>query len=397
MSVRVQEIIHRFEVGAGARIIQFAVLVLVVLGMAVTYDSIAFRNFSTQEAMDAAQLGRNLAEGKGFTTQFIRPLSLFLLSRHQNASSGVAVAATNSVSPLPANHPDLANPPVYPALLALVHMINPSKEPDLSKEQSFSIYWPDLWIAIFNQALLALAAVMVFGLAKSLFDAPVAWVSSIVFLLTELFWRFSVSGLSTLLLVVIALALAGVVLRIEKTVRDGSSEMPVSEASEPISIPASSRRLVILSIVAGALVGLAAMTRYSMGWLILPLLIMLGSLASPQRVMLIIAALGAFLVVMAPWTARNIHLSGTPFGTAGFAIMETTSLFPEHQLQRSLHPPTGRVEASEYVRKLTTNLRDIVSNDLPKLGGNWISALFLAGLLVPFQVQCFDECGSFCC
>ena len=84
MSVRLQELIHKFEVGAGARTVRFVLMCVLVFGLAVLYDSIALRNLATSEAMDAAQLGRNLSQGKGFTTQFIRPLSLFLLARHQS-------------------------------------------------------------------------------------------------------------------------------------------------------------------------------------------------------------------------------------------------------------------------------------------------------------------------
>jgi hypothetical protein len=32
-----------------------------------------------------------------------------------------------------------------------------------------------------------------------------------------------------------------------------------------------------------------------------------------------------------------------------------------------------------------TNLRQIVQNDLPKLGGSWITAFFLVGLLIGFR------------
>jgi 4-amino-4-deoxy-L-arabinose transferase-like glycosyltransferase len=398
MSFRVQELIHRFEVGAGARVVSFIAVAVAVLGLGVLYDSIAFRNFSTQEAMDAAQLGRNIAEGKGFTTGFIRPFSLFLLARHRVPSQPTG---TNAVS-LPANHPDLSNPPVYPLLLALVLKVNPFGVPDLSKQQSFSTYAPDVWIGIFNQLLLALAAGILFTLAKSLFDAPVAWVSTIVFLATELFWRFSVSGLSTILLISLILILVGLVARIERAVREGlesasaSSESPAA-SNPPANSPSLLRgeaagekgpalsRLLILALAAGAIVGVATMTRYSMACLIVPLLILLASLASPHKTTLMIAAIAAFLLVIAPWTVRNFSLSGTPFGTAGYAIMETTSAFPEHQLERSLHPALGHIETDEYWRKLTTNLRDIILTDFPKLGGNWISALFLAGLLMPFR------------
>ena len=39
---------------------------------------------------------------------------------------------------------------------------------------------------------------------------------------------------------------------------------------------------------------------------------------------------------------------------------------------------------NDYWRKLLVNVGGIVQNELPKLGGNWVAAFFLVGLLVPF-------------
>ena len=81
MSVRLQEFIHKFEVGSGYRLLSYIVGVIVFLALAVFYDSALYRNLSIVEAMDAAQLGRNISEGRGYHTSFIRPLSIFLLEK----------------------------------------------------------------------------------------------------------------------------------------------------------------------------------------------------------------------------------------------------------------------------------------------------------------------------
>jgi hypothetical protein len=43
------------------------------------------------------------------------------------------------------------------------------------------------------------------------------------------------------------------------------------------------------------------------------------------------------------------------------------------------------VSTSDYLQKFWGNAREMVQTDLPKLGGNWVAALFLVGLLVPFR------------
>ena len=74
-----QEWIHKLEEGEGTRYIKIGTLILALLAATAIYDVREFKNFSTQEAMDRAQLARNIAQGRGYTTRFVRPLSLHLV------------------------------------------------------------------------------------------------------------------------------------------------------------------------------------------------------------------------------------------------------------------------------------------------------------------------------
>ena len=89
--------------------------------------------------------------------------------------------------------------------------------------------------------------------------------------------------------------------------------------------------------------------------------------------------------MVSPWIWRNVQVSGTPFGTAGYAIVEGTYLFPENKLERSLSPDFNSLGVKPFLYKLSTNSRQIFQDDLPKLGGSWVTALFLAGLLLGFR------------
>ena len=122
-------------------------------------------------------------------------------------------------------HPDLANPPVYPVVLAGLmkvfrfdYTISTSKS-FWSNGGRFWRFKPDFSIALFNQLLFLAGITLVFFLARRLFDPAVAWLSTGLMLGAELFWRFSVSGLSTMLLVVIFLGLAWCVVLLEKEAR----------------------------------------------------------------------------------------------------------------------------------------------------------------------------------
>jgi hypothetical protein len=390
--VTLQDVIHHLEVGAGLRqvnrSVRFLCCAVGLLILVIAYDLRAFRNMSTQEAMDTAQLARNLAQGKGYSTLFVRPLSIYLVqSKRQETEKGATASRAPDPGLLKTNHPDLANPPVYPVLLAGLMKVFPFQYAISSKpkrfwslEGKFYRYQPDFVIAVFNQFLFFGLVICTFFLARRLFDAQVAWVSALLLIGTELLWRFSVSGLSTILLALLFMGLMWCLVLLEE------------EAREP---KWSRAGVFILAGLAGALVGLGGLTRYSYCWLILPVLGFVAFYSSKKRAALVTTALLGFLVVVAPWVVRNYALSGMPFGTATFAIVENTFVSPEDRLQRSLSPdflkaihnslPLLTAAAHIFWQKLVANSRSIVQADLPKLGGTWVSGFFLVGLLVRFR------------
>ena len=121
-----QDLLHKLEVGGGMRYLRVGLALLGVVLLTVGYNWRAFRNMSTQEAMDAAQLARNIAQGKGYTTLFIRPFSIHLVKKRNLERQGVqAVGKSADLAQLRGMHPDLANPPVYPVVLAALMKVLP--------------------------------------------------------------------------------------------------------------------------------------------------------------------------------------------------------------------------------------------------------------------------------
>jgi hypothetical protein len=381
----IQEIVHKFETG-GLGFFRKGAVVLAMLLVMGAYDLRAFKNMSTQEAMDAAQLGRNLAQGKGYTTLFVRPFSIFLLERHANTNRSTELNDPVAAR-LKTMHPDLANPPVYPVLLAALmkslpfsYEISTKARGFWTEDGVFARYEPDFLIALFNQILLFALIVAVFFLARRLFDNAVAWLSAGLLLVTELLWRFSVSGLSTTLLLLIFIGLTWCLVLLE------------SEVREPKRGPAAP---LLLAALAGVITGVGGLTRYSFGWLIVPVVAFVIFFCGRRRAGLALVVGFAFAAVMAPWITRNLHVSGTPFGTAGYAVLENTVMFPEQKLQRSLQPDLEHLYLPAFGFKLTGNLRQILQNDLPRLGGNWFSAFFLVGLMVGFRSAALRRLRAF--
>ncbi|MFM1768927.1 MAG: hypothetical protein RJA22_1456 [Verrucomicrobiota bacterium] len=360
-----QDFIHKVTEGSGHRFLQGVLVLFAMVGLAVWYDAAALKNLSTIEGMDAAQVGRNLAEGHGFSTQFVRPFSMRLLREHQKDPG------------LNGWHPDLAHPPLYPLLLAAALKVSPFAWPNYSApghpERVFGLFLPDLWLAMVNQLLFFIAVWLVFRLGRRLFDDAVAWVAAAVLAGAEVFWRFSASGQSTLLLLVLFLLLVEVLARLEQGVRAAEGEAR------------SAAWLFGLAALAGLLAGLAGLTRYGFAWVMVPVGFWLGLLPTPRRATVVVVASLAFLATLAPWVARNYLVSGTPFGVAGYAVFQGTPLFPDLQLERTLNADFSLMTGGLLWEKLWTGLRDIVEKDIPRLGGSWVSAFFLVGLLVPFR------------
>jgi 4-amino-4-deoxy-L-arabinose transferase-like glycosyltransferase len=372
-----QDVLHKFEVGSGMRYFRVGLTVLAIALLTGGYNLRAYKNMATQEAMDTAQLARNIAQGKGYTTLFIRPFSMFLVKQHNLETQGAPqFGKVADLAEIRGMHPDLANPPVYPVVLAGWMKLLPfnytitTTKPFWSFGRSFWRFQPDFLIALFNQLLFLALIALVFLLARRLFDPAVAWLSAGLLLGTELLWRFSVSGLSTMLLMVIFLGLVWCVVLLEQ------------EARTP---KWGTLGILVLAGLSGAMVGLGGLTRYAFGWLIVPLLVFVVLFGGQRRVVLALIAVAAFAIVMAPWIARNYSVSGKPFGTASYAIMENTMLFPESRLQRSQEPDLDRSFPMAFWLKLNINLRQIVTNELPRLGGSWITAFFLVGLLIGFR------------
>jgi len=360
--VRIQEWIYKLEVGEGTRLIRLLLAALTLLALAAIYDLREYKNFSTAEAMDSAQLARNVAQGRGFTTLFIRPLSIHLVEQRQ-----IEVAQrTNDFALLKLGHPDLANPPVYPTLLAGLMKVLPFRW-DIKSGTPFSRYQPEVLIALFNQALLVVAIVLVFRLASRLFDDYVAWISALVLAGTDLFWRFSVSGLSTILLVVIFLGLFWCLVLMEQAARERQR---------------SGSWWGMMAGLTGVIVGLGALTRYSFGWMILPVLGFWVIYFGQRRSMLCLVGFVSFAAVVTPWLARNYTVSGTLFGTSGYAIVQNT--LSGDRLERSLVPHLGDSLVHDCVQKLLLNVGGMLQNELPKLGGSVTTVFFLVGLMVPF-------------
>jgi hypothetical protein len=234
-------------------------------------------------------------------------------------------------------------------------------------------YQPEVIIGIFNQVFFFILLFQIFFLARKLFDAAVAWTSVVVLGLSEQLWEFTTSGLSTMLVMVLFTAVIQALVKIEGGTR------------EPIR---SRGYLLGWSAITGLLIALLCLTRYSMGWLIIPVLVFLGAVVVNNRTASPLVCAFVFLLAISPWLVRNYMESKTLFGTAGYAVYHQTTPFPDTRLDRlmpkNIAVEINKVDTRDFTRKFVDQTTIAFTKSIPELGGTWIWAFFLVGLLVPF-------------
>ena len=358
---RIQEWIYQLEVGGWRNHIRLAAAILTLVGITVIYNLREFENFTSADAMEAAQVARNLATGQGYSTQSIRPLDLHVL--------GNQVSDTGAIFNEPI--PDLSTPPVYPVMLAAFMKVLPFDYDSLGRGKFDSYkYQPEVLIGWINQSIFFASVVLVFLLGRKLWDVEVGVLAAAIFFGTEIMWRFSTSGLSTTLLIFLFLLVCFLV-----------AHLDAHTAEEDAGVG----KAMAYAVAIGFVFGLMILTRYSMLVMIVPVVVVAVLVGGAKRGAVAIAVVIVSALVMAPWLIRNHSLSGNLFGTAGYVMMSGTDAFPGDTLERSLDPDWGRVTFGDYTKKLMVQLGGVVSNDLPRAAGGWVGAFFLVGLLLPFR------------
>src|SRR5947208_7083600 len=78
----IQKRVHMLEAGPLAVWIKRGLAVAVIAGLSLLYLMNEFRGLSTSWGMDQAQIGRHIAAGQGWSTNFFRPLAVGQLERN---------------------------------------------------------------------------------------------------------------------------------------------------------------------------------------------------------------------------------------------------------------------------------------------------------------------------
>jgi hypothetical protein len=211
----IQTTLQVIEVGKGQILVRIIPLLATLLIVGGAYDMIVYHGLSDAQSMDNAQLARQIVRGQGFTTEFLRPQAVAQL-RDYAISQSLQNGKTRDLFPsdqfppgTPRILPDTYNAPGYPCLLATwFYFIHPEFDQVAMAMSTSHIYSADRFIPLLNQVFMLMTALLVFALGRRLFDDRVAWISMLAFLGTDLVWHYTLTALSTNVLMFLITAMA---------------------------------------------------------------------------------------------------------------------------------------------------------------------------------------------
>ena len=311
-----------------------------------------FRGLNSPQAMDQAQIAREIARGNGFTTKLIRPAAY---AQAENAKKSV-VALTKFEDTY---HSPL-NPLFTAAILKLVGAVDGAKFKMGDKELIFPL---DRVIAAISTMFFLMAIGINYLLISRVFDAKIAAVCAILMLFCESFWSYALSGLPQMLMLMLFSAAIYFVYR---------------------AIEASSEGRVAMTpaIIAGVFFTLLALTHWMTVWIVLGYIIFAAFAFRPRGI--VAAAVLVMLLIPATFVMmRNTGISGTPFGTAYLTLYNGLA-GSEDEVMRTVNLQDNlnlNGLFSKIIRVALLQTADII----PFLAGIIVAPLFFVSLLHPFK------------
>lgn len=353
-----QDWVHWLELGTGAR---WTRRLAVVLGVLILSVWIAYKQFhgpQTETTLAQAVVGRQLADGRGYTTLVNYPQSAAWVQNHRGRWTD-------------APFPELHSAPLYPIAIAATLKLLPDSYRSYFFDTTLSPpdgFLPDYLLLALNIVLLWIAAAQTFRLGRQLFDPAVGWVSCGALLLSSAVWTETLALNGTPLLMVLLLAVMQLCLRADR----GASERAVPLGS---------------LAVAGLACGLVFLTDYAAGLAAVPVLVFVWLRFAGERWKAMSAVIAGFLLLASPWCTFMISQTGSPVGLA----WQNVALKPDRTgadpavARATLSVSVPPLDLSKLSNKGLTALQTGFQQRLWSGGGLVFTAFFVSGFLYRFR------------
>ena len=332
------------------RTLFFLILLILTLGNLFAL----FGGLKSPQAMDQAQIAREISRGNGFTTKLIRPVAYYQATK----------AAKGPVSLL--GFQDTYHSPLNPLLnAAVLKLIGADKADYRQMDKNKWVYELDRVIVEVSTLFFLMAIGVNYLLMLRIFDAKIAGVGVILMLFCETFWSFSLSGLPQMLMLLLFSCGIYFVYRAV----EASSEGRVAWAP---------------AIIAGIFFTLLALTHWLTVWIALGYIIYAAVAFRPRG----IVGISVLLLLLIPAgfvMFRNQGISDSPFGTAFLTLYNGLGNHTEDTVMRSVDLSAEHLVMEGLMSKILRTTLLQATNIIPFLGGIIIAPLFFISLLHPFK------------
>lgn len=313
-----------------------------------------FRGLNSPQAMDQAQIAREIARGNGCTTKMIRPVAYYQALQVQNRSVSFIGFQDTYHSPL--------NPLINAAVLKLIGADKPDAMP-MGEDQ---IIFPlDRVIASVSTMFFLLAIGVTYLLVSRIFDAKIAAVCAILMLFCNTFWTYSLSGLPQMLMLFLFSCGIYFVYRAVEATTEGRIAMT----------PA---------IIAGVFFTLLALTHWMTVWIALGYIIYAAIAFRPRGIVGISVVILLALAAAGPMV-RNQAITGSPFGTAFLTLYNGLGNGSETAVMRNMDLEATPLNLDGLISKILGTTLIQATDIIALLGGILVAPLFFIALLHPFK------------
>lgn len=345
--------INSSQIDAGIlirRSLFFLILIILTLGNLFTL----FRGLNSPQAMDQAQIAREIARGNGFTTKFIRPVAYYQAEKAAQRSVALTLFQDTYHSPL--------NPLLNAAVLKL---IGADEKDSWQMAENEMVYPLDRVIATVSTLFFLMAIGVTYLLVSRIFDAKIAGVCAILMLFCETFWNYSLSGLPQMLMLLLFSCGLYFVYRAVEAATEGRIAMT----------PA---------IIAGIFFTLLALTHWMTVWIALGYIIFAAIAFRPRGIVGI--SILALLIVPAVFVMlRNNGITGTPFGTAFLTLYNGLGNGSEVSVMRNIDLEAEPLVLDGLIAKILRTTLLQATDIVALLAGIIVAPLFFLSLLHPFK------------
>ena len=356
-----QELIHWLEVGGGARWILIGALLVGGAAVSLVVSWRQFHGAASEATLVQADLARQIAGGRRFTTNVNYPQEAAFLRER-----GVRFDAATP-------YPEVYQAPFYSMVIAAAIRILPHAV----RSALFAAapappygFGADYLLLGLNLLLFGVAIGLAFSLARRLFGAPAGWLSALGIFVSVPIWQQVVAVNGTALMMVLALGAFHAWWRAET-------------AAEP-------REGLLPTAILGVVCGLLFLTEYSAGMLlVVAAYISTRRFRGVGRWRSLGLLLGGFALVAGPWVARNIAVTGLPVGLAvqNVALKVGDSTAEPSVVRATLYAKLPQIELNKLSNKILTTLQETLRSRAWSGGAMWFMAFFAAGWLYVFKSE----------